>query len=95
MLFKAYWNHGAYISENKLACITTDNSSNVTAAVEMLGWSGLSCFGHNLHLAITNAMKDNYRMISRTIGIAHKIVGAFAHRVQTEMNLPQQSLKAQ
>ena len=66
------------LPENKLACITTDNGSNVTAAVEILGWNGLSCFGHNLHLAITNSMKDDDR-ISRAIGIAHKIVGAFAH----------------
>ena len=49
------WN----LSENKLTCITTDNGSNVTAAVEILGWNGLSCFGHNLHLAITNSMKDD------------------------------------
>ena len=62
------------LPENKLACITTD----VTAAVEILGWNGLSCFGHNLHLAITNSMKDDDR-ISCAIGIAHKIVGAFAH----------------
>ena len=88
------------LPENKLACITTDNGSNVTAAVEILGWNGLSCFGHNLHLAITNSMKDDDH-ISSAIGIAHKIVGAFAHswkkkrdliKVQTEMDLPHHSL---
>ena len=71
----------------------------MTVAVEILGWNGLSCFGHNLHLAITNLMKDD--RISRAIGIAHKIVGAFAHswkkkrdliKVQTEMDLPHHSL---
>ena len=88
------------LPENKLACITKDNGSNVTAAVEILGWNGLSCFGHNLHLAITNSMKEDDH-ISRAIGIAHKIVGAFAHswkkkrdliKVQTEMDLPHHSL---
>ena len=34
------------LPENKLAYITTDNGSNVTAAVGILGWNGLSCFGH-------------------------------------------------
>ena len=72
----------------------------MTAAVEILGWNDLSCFGHNLHLAITNSMKDDDR-INCAIGIAHKIVGAFAHswkkkqdiiKVQTEMNLPHHSL---
>ena len=66
------------LPENKLARITTDNGSNVIVAVEILGWNGLSCFGHNLHLAITDSMKDDDR-ISHAIGIAHKIVGAFAH----------------
>jgi len=66
------------LPENKLACITTDNGSNVTTAVEILGWNGLGCFGHNLHLAITNAMKDDDQ-ISCATGIAHKIVGVFAH----------------
>ena len=84
-------------STGKLAYITTDNGSNVTAPVKILGWNGLSCFGHNLHLAITNSIKDD--RISRAIGIAYKIVGAFAHirswkkkrdliKVQTEMDLP-------
>ena len=64
------------VPENKLACITTDNGSNMTAIVEILGWNGLSCFSHNLHSAITNSMKDDDR-ISHAIRIAHKIVGAF------------------
>ena len=37
------------LPENKLSYITTNNGSNVTtAAVETLGWNGLSCFSHNL-----------------------------------------------
>jgi len=66
------------LPENKLSSITADNGSNVLATVEILGWNGLSCFGHNLHLAITNALKDDDR-ISRAVGIAHKIVDAFVH----------------
>lgn len=39
----------------KQVCITTDNGSNVKKAVDYLGWKHLSCFGHNLNLAITNS----------------------------------------
>ena len=66
------------LPENKFACITTSNGSSVAAAVEILGWNGLSCFGHNLHSTITNSMKD-HDCISHAIRIAHKIVGVFAH----------------
>jgi len=59
------------LPENKLACITTDNGSNMIAAVESLKWNSLVCFGHNLHLAITNSMKDDDR-VAHAIGVAHK-----------------------
>ena len=88
------------LPENKLACITTDNGSNVIAAVEILKWNNLTCFGHNLHLGITNSMKDDDR-ITRAVGVAHKIINTFAHswkkkrelmKLQTEMDLPRHSL---
>ena len=41
---------------NKLACITTDGS-NVIAALGIVKWNGLTYFGHNLHLGMTNSMK--------------------------------------
>ena len=44
----------------------------MTAAIEILGWNGLSCFGHSLHFAINNSMKDDDQ-ISCAIEIAHKI----------------------
>ena len=66
------------LPENRLACATTDNGSNIVAAMRKLKWNWLSWFGHNLHLAITNSMKDNSR-ITGTIDISHKIVNTFAH----------------
>jgi len=60
-----------------LACITTDNGTNTIAAVEILKWNSLACFGHNLHLAITNFMKDDW--VACAIGVAHKIINTFAH----------------
>ena len=82
------------LPENKLICITTDNGSNVIAAVKILKCNSFTCFGHNLHLGITNSMKDD--QITCAIGIAHKIINTFAHsckkkrelmKFQTEMDL--------
>jgi len=34
-------------------CLMTDNGSNIVCATSnRLGWNNLSCFGHNLHLAV-------------------------------------------
>ena len=88
------------LPENRLACITTDNGSNIVAASRILKWDRLSCFGQNLHLAITNSMKNDTR-VSRATDVAHKIVNTFAHswkkrrelaKVQVELKLPTHSL---
>ena len=47
------------LPENRLTCATTNNGSNIVAALRELIWSRLTCFGHNLHLAITNSMKND------------------------------------
>ena len=47
-------------------------SPQTMAALDILGWNGLGCFG--LHLAITNSMKDDDQ-ISCVIGVAHGIIG--------------------
>ena len=41
-------------------CLTTDNGSNLVCA--RLGWNHLSCFGHNLHMVVTNSIKDEVRV---------------------------------
>ena len=38
-------------------CLTTGNATNLINAAKRLQWSHLSCYGHNLHLAITKAIK--------------------------------------
>ena len=40
-------------------CLTTDSGSNVIKATEKLQMTRLACFGHNLHLGVTNALKDD------------------------------------
>ena len=67
----------------------------------MLNWLHVPCFGHNLHLAITNAIKDDSH-ISRAIGVTRKLITSFSHswkkkrdltKVQTDLNLPHHSLR--
>ncbi len=71
------------------------------AVNERLKWAWLPCFGHNLHLAVSNAMKGDNR-ITRTLAVSRKIVSTFTHswkkkraltEVQTALNLPLHSLK--
>ena len=53
---------------------TTDNGSNIFCAIlSHLVWPYLSCFGHNLHLAISNSIKGDTR-VQRALGICRKIV---------------------
>ncbi|KAL6481122.1 hypothetical protein MHYP_G00092020 [Metynnis hypsauchen] len=89
------------LDERKLACITTDNGANIVAVVRKLGWQRLSCFGHNLHLAVTNALKTEKDRTARAMGLCRTLVTTFSQswqkkrklqKEQTELNLPQQCL---
>lgn len=91
-----HWN----LAPSKQVCLTTDSGANIVKAARDLDWPWISCFGHNLHLAITNAMKDEPR-ISRAIGICKRIVAAFSQswkrrrdlsKAQLELELPVKSL---
>ena len=62
----------------------------------------LVCFGHNLHLGVINALKDDSRL-SRALGVCKKIVSSFSYswkkkrelsKGQSEMKLLQHSLIA-
>lgn len=88
------------LKESQQVCITTDNGSNILSAVSMLKWTHLSCFGHNLNLAVTNSTKGDDR-VARAFGLCKKIVSAFSHSwkkkqdllaFQTSLNLPQHTL---
>ena len=46
------------LEENRLVVMTTDSGSNIKAACEILGWAYLSCFGHNLNLAVSKGLND-------------------------------------
>ena len=83
-------------------CITTNNNgSNILCVVRShLVWPYLYCFGHNLHLAISNSIKED-NGVQRALGVCRKIVTTFAHSwkkkrdlslAQTTLDLPQHSL---
>ncbi|XP_035848419.1 zinc finger BED domain-containing protein 1-like [Sander lucioperca] len=87
------------LNEDNLVCITMDNASNMVKAAQLNEWTRLQCFGHRLHLAIENAIKDG--RVSRAIGLCKKLVGHFSHswrkkaaltEAQKELKLPEHSL---
>lgn len=47
------------LDERKLVAITIDNAAYIAALIRSSQWGPHStCFGHNLHLAVTNAVQD-------------------------------------
>ena len=82
-------------------CITTDNGSNIVCATKVcLGWNWLPCFGHNLHLTVTNTIKEDARA-TRALSLSRKLISTFSHswkkkrsliEAQNELSLPNHSL---
>lgn len=81
-------------------CITTDSGSNVIRACALLGWKRLSCFGHNLDLAVRKGLEDC--RVNRVVSVCKQVVSAFTRswkksrdlkEVQEEKRLPQHKLK--
>ena len=86
-------------AENQV-CLTTDSGSNIVHAAGTLKWTRLACFGHNLHLAVTNSLNKDPRC-NRALGVACKITSAFSMSLKRrrdlaqahiELKLPQHSL---
>ena len=86
----------------KQICLTTDTGTNIVTAASRLNWQRISCFGHNLHLAVTNAIKQVHRC-TRVLGVEKKIVSVFSMSwkkwhdlatAQADHNLPQHCLVA-
>ena len=88
------------LQQSSLVTLTTDNGTNMISAGQLLGWRRISCFGHNLHLAVTNSTKNDER-VGRAIGICKKLVSCFSHSwkkrrelalAQEELNIPKHTL---
>ena len=65
------------VDSTKLVTITNDNGRNIKLACELLTWMRVSCFGHNLDLAINKGLNDT--QIDRVIGLCRKVVLSFSY----------------
>jgi len=80
---------------------TTDNGSNFVAAFSVLQCEWLSCFGHNLNLAVMKAV--NIDRVQQAVKKCHSLIEVFSRswkktrdlrRKQEELGLPQHKLIA-
>ena len=87
------WN----LDETKLVAITTDNASNIKAAVTLLGWQWVNCFGHNLNIAVTTTMAAYKVETDRAMQVCHSVNSSLSNswkrkkrlrELQVEMGLP-------
>ena len=64
---------------DNLACITTDSGANIKAAIRQMNVPWLSCFGHNLNLAVTNALKSETKATDHAMAVCHRVNALFSH----------------
>ena len=91
-----------HLSPDNQVAITTDSGTNIKLECELLGWQRLSCFGHNLDLAVNKGLDDGRSQVDTVLRKCRKIVTAFSQRkrnneltkVQEQQNLPTRKLKA-
>lgn len=89
------------LQEKEIACITIDNGANIVAAIRQLKWPWLSCFGHNLNLAINNSLAQQRASTDRAFGVCRAVNITFLHswlrrrelqKAQVEIKHPKHSL---
>ena len=64
------------LDPSKQVAITTDSGSNIVLACRPLNWLRISCFGHNLDLAVRKGLCDE--RIDRVISLCKKVVSSFS-----------------
>ena len=69
----AEWN----LDDNRLVVASTDNCSNVTRAMQLLGWTRISCFSHSLQLAVEEVI--NLPRVSKAMACYKQLVSHFNH----------------
>ena len=68
------WN----LDPKKQVAVTSDSGANIKQACELLGWQTLSCFGHNLDLAVHKGLDDGKMRIDIVLRKCRKIMAAFS-----------------
>ena len=68
----ANWN----ISMSRITSSTTDNGSNFVAAFTSIDCEWLSCFGHNLNLAVSKALQID--RVQRCVRKCHSLIEVFS-----------------
>lgn len=61
--------------DKKIACVVTDNASNVVAAIRLCDWRHISCFAHTLNLVVQSSLEK-----MRTILVKVKTIVEFFKR---------------
>ena len=64
------------LDPGKQVAITTDSNSNIKLACRLLGWTRLSCFGHNLDLAISKGLRDPF--IEEVLKVCRQVIAKFS-----------------
>ena len=76
-----------------------DNASNITLAVQNLGWQSVPCFAHTLQLAVNKGLEVS--QINKLPSVGRKRVGHFKHsslamtalrEKQKQLSVPQHHL---
>lgn len=83
------------LKEENVVCLTTDSGANIKAAARLLEWPWLSCFGHNLNLAVTNTIdKTEKKRTDHALDVCRKINRLFSHswRRRRELKASQANL---
>ena len=87
------------IDEERVSAIVHDNASNITLAVQNLGWQSVPCFAHTLQLAVNKGLEVS--QINKLASVGRKIVGHFKHsslamtalrEKQKQLSVPQHHL---
>ena len=73
------------LEDNRLVGITADSGSNVKLACELLHWNRLSCFGHNLNLAVGKGLNDS--QVQRALRVCRSAVAAFSRSWKKQRDL--------
>lgn len=78
------------LGTKNLVAATTNSGSNVIFAFRTLGWLRVSCFGHNLDLAVKKALSST--KIQRALARCHSVVHVFHQSWKKSRNLTEKQL---